>query len=124
MQVRQQPGGGFPRQGRRDRAQLPVQGGSASLIAGGQPGHLLHERGLWTGGVLAVQAAHRQIDQDRAAADRLVGHVPHVPAVHPRRGPSARRARDRHTLPGPRRDPDHARTGLHRIHSHRGQLRQ
>ena len=50
----------------------------------GEPAGLFGERDRRALILQAAEPAHRQRDQQRAAARRAVGHRPRVPAVHPR----------------------------------------
>jgi hypothetical protein len=122
--VEQQPGPGSPGQGRGDRLGDLLQRRGPALVTHRQPGDLLDERGLGAVGVLAVQAPYRHVDHHRSAADRLVGDVPHVPAVLPVGGPAAARTRNGHAIPGARHDPDQLRARPHPFDLHRSQLRQ
>lgn len=84
---------------------------------------LSHYGSLGTTGVLAVQAAHRQVDDDGPATHRLARDMPHVPGVHPVRLRPARWADSCGTVPGPGRDLQQITAGLHTIDPYRGQLR-
>ncbi len=98
-----QPGPRPPGQRHGDRAQHRRQRRGPPRIPRGQALDLLRERGDRAVRVAAEEPPHRQPDQHPPAADRGIGQPPPIAAVHPARGPAARRARG---LLRPRTSPD------------------
>ena len=79
-----QPGGGSPGQLQAEPGQHAQQRHAPPPVPPGQPVGLFGERDRRALILQAAEPAHRQRDQQRAAARRAVGHRPRVPAVHPR----------------------------------------
>lgn len=80
-----QSGTGAARQGERDPLRRRPQRATPATVAPGQPVDLLDERPSWAPPVVADEAAHGQVNRDRAADYSAVGRPPDIAVLHPRR---------------------------------------
>jgi hypothetical protein len=93
------------------------------LIPLGQPSDLFGEDPPWTVRVQAPESAHQQPDRYRPAADRVVGQLALVAAMHPARRLGTHRAHGRPST-GRGIEPDHPVSRDHIINANASQVRE
>ena len=119
-----EPGPGPPGQGQTDSLEHLQQYRGAPPIADAQTFDLLAEGVPGATRLVAEQAPHRQLDENRLPTHCGVSNLASVAAMHSSRQHPAARARKRTVLDGPRRDPHHRIHWAHLLHYDPVQMRE